>query len=121
MLNFSFFFSSFFSFGIFIPLNNSYANLCQASFLLTIRSAVSLANLLVILPAMSHFLISRLKVSVIKKDVWIARTTGIAGVFGALLIAFASSLGLLIPGGLLLWPIRSIALLTQPRINYICD
>ncbi|KAK9777815.1 putative Major facilitator superfamily domain-containing protein [Seiridium cardinale] len=70
----------------------------KAAFLLTIRSAVSLVALIIVLPALSQFLLTKPKVSPIRKDVWIARITGLAGILGSLLIALSSTPGLLIPG-----------------------
>ncbi|KAF3024910.1 hypothetical protein E8E14_012854 [Neopestalotiopsis sp. 37M] len=70
----------------------------KASFLLTTRSIVSLVVLILILPAMTQLLTKRFKVSVIQRDVWIARVTGLAGVVGALLIALASTPEILILG-----------------------
>ncbi|ETS73557.1 hypothetical protein PFICI_14503 [Pestalotiopsis fici W106-1] len=70
----------------------------KASFLLTIRSAVSLVVLILILPALTQLLTTRFKVSVIRRDVWVARLTGLAGVLGALLIALASTPEILISG-----------------------
>ncbi|KAI1869194.1 uncharacterized protein JN550_005824 [Neoarthrinium moseri] len=70
----------------------------KASFLLTIRSIVSLVVLIVVLPALTQLLTVRYKVGVIRRDVWITRVTGLAGVLGSLLIAFASTPDILILG-----------------------
>ncbi|KAH7027319.1 major facilitator superfamily transporter [Microdochium trichocladiopsis] len=61
----------------------------QAAFLLTIRSGSNLASSLIILPAISKLLTLKFSFSPVVKDAFIARATGIAGVFGALMIAFA--------------------------------
>ncbi|KAH8896378.1 MFS general substrate transporter [Thozetella sp. PMI_491] len=70
----------------------------KASFLLTIRSVASLLVLMAILPALGEFLTTRLKMSSTRKDIWIARITGLAGIFGSLLIAFAAQIDILILG-----------------------
>jgi hypothetical protein len=70
----------------------------QASFLLTIRSIVSFVVLILVLPAITHVLTKSFKMSVIRRDLWIARATGLAGVLGTLLIAFASTPDVLIIG-----------------------
>ncbi|KAK9414727.1 putative Major facilitator superfamily domain-containing protein [Seiridium unicorne] len=51
---------------------------------------VSLVALIIVLPALSQFLLTKSKVSSIRKDVWIARITGLAG-----LVSFALSGGML--------------------------
>jgi hypothetical protein len=65
---------------------------------MTIRSVVSLATLMVLLPALSHFLTAKLKLSARRSDILIARGTGLAGVIGALLVAFASTSDVLVIG-----------------------
>ena len=82
----------------YIPVHTHADLNAQASFLLTTRSIVSLVVLILILPAMTQLLTKRFKVSVIQRDVWIARVTGLAGVLGALLIALASTPEILILG-----------------------
>ncbi|KAK6073234.1 MFS transporter [Seiridium cupressi] len=70
----------------------------KASFLLTIRSIVSLIVLIIVLPVLSQFLVTKLKISAKRRDVWIASVTGLAGVIGTLLIAFAPTSEVLILG-----------------------
>ncbi|KAI4592928.1 hypothetical protein KJ359_010180 [Pestalotiopsis sp. 9143b] len=70
----------------------------KASILLTVRSVASLVVLVLILPALTQLLTTRFKVSVIRRDAWIARLTGLAGVIGALLIALAATSEILILG-----------------------
>ncbi|KAK1754313.1 major facilitator superfamily domain-containing protein [Echria macrotheca] len=70
----------------------------RASVLLTVRSVTMLVTLIVILPALSRFLTTRLRMSAVRKDLWIARATGIAGIVGALLIALAAKAPVLIIG-----------------------
>ena len=79
-------------------LQVSISNMSQASFLITVRSIVSLISLMVVLPGVNYLLVSKLKLGATHKDVWIARGTGLAGVIGALMIAFAETSDILIIG-----------------------
>ncbi|KAK5656383.1 hypothetical protein OQA88_4764 [Cercophora sp. LCS_1] len=61
----------------------------RATILLGIRGAMSIVTLLVLLPVASWFCLSRLGMSAVYKDIWLARTTGILAIIGCLITAAA--------------------------------
>ena len=61
----------------------------RAAFVLTIRSVANLVVLSVVLPTVAQFCLVKMKWSSLKKDLWLARVSGLIGICGALLIAFA--------------------------------
>ena len=63
----------------------------KATLLLTVRSAASLATLLVLLPVASWVCVGRLGMSGVSKDLWLARFSGVLGVVGCLMIAIADN------------------------------
>lgn len=74
----------------------------RAGFLLSLRAAINIILLLIILPALSHFLISKRSFSTKRKDLLLARISVLILVLGALLIA-ASSTSALTIFGLAIW------------------
>ncbi|KXJ88444.1 major facilitator superfamily domain-containing protein [Microdochium bolleyi] len=70
----------------------------RASFVLTIRSISNLAVLTLIMPLLSRTLLVNLHLHPAVKDLWIARFSGLVGVTGFLLIAFASQPAILCAG-----------------------
>ncbi|KAK3996392.1 major facilitator superfamily domain-containing protein [Cladorrhinum sp. PSN332] len=63
----------------------------DASFVLTIRSAVSLVNLLALMPIASWFCLRRLGMTGMAKDLWLGRLSAIIAVTGCLVIASAAN------------------------------
>lgn len=76
------------------------ANYSQASFLLTIRSLASLITLILVLPALTQILMTKFKMTILRRDLWIVRITGIAGILGSMLIALAPNPNVLVLGEL---------------------
>lgn len=63
----------------------------DATFILTIRHAASLATLLGVLPAASWFCLNRLGMQAVYKDLWLARASAALGAVGCLLVAAATN------------------------------
>jgi len=63
----------------------------EAAFLMTILTATSLITLLVILPATTHLCLTRLEMSGLSKDIWLARLSGFVQIVGCLVIALAGN------------------------------
>ncbi|KAK0733813.1 major facilitator superfamily domain-containing protein, partial [Lasiosphaeria miniovina] len=73
----------------------------KATMLLSIRSASSLATLVVLLPAASWFCLHRLAMAGVAKDLWLARISVACQASGCLVIGLASSGHMLLPA--LVW------------------
>lgn len=63
----------------------------DASIILTIRSAVSLLTMLVVMPIASRLCLQRLGMTGMAKDLWLARLSGIIAVIGCVIIAAAAN------------------------------
>ncbi|MCJ1351939.1 MAG: hypothetical protein MMC33_001923 [Icmadophila ericetorum] len=72
--------------------------IAQASFLLSLRAAVNLILLLLILPAISHLLTSKLHMQAKTKDLHVARWSALLLATGDFTIAFSPNLGILTTG-----------------------
>jgi hypothetical protein len=57
--------------------------------------------LIAVIPGLGQFLATKAKFSAVQKDLWVSRMTGLAGVIGSLVIAFAPSVPVLMIGD---WP-----------------
>lgn len=73
----------------------------QASYLISLRSGMSLASFLVLMPLLSSLLLRQLRFSSFKKDLTIARVAAVSGVLGYLLIFVAPTPTLLVTGCLI--------------------
>ena len=63
----------------------------DASIVLTIRNAVSLLTMLVVMPVASRLCLQRLGMTGMAKDLWLARLSGIIAVIGCVIIAAAAN------------------------------
>ncbi|MCJ1355488.1 MAG: hypothetical protein MMC33_005480 [Icmadophila ericetorum] len=72
--------------------------IAQAGFLLSIFSAVNVALLLLVLPAVSTFMLSRLGFSSNRKDLWLARFSITIGTMGCFMIAFSPNIPSVVVG-----------------------
>ena len=73
-------------------------SLAQAGFLLSIFSAVNVILLLLVLPAISTFMLAKLGFSSNRKDLWLARLSIILATAGCLIIAFSPNISSVVVG-----------------------
>jgi len=93
----------------------------KATLLLTIRSAATLATLLALLPFASWFCMTRLGMSGITKDIWLARISGLLSIVGALVIAAAVN-GYILSVGLVWLSLGGgISQLTRSLLNSLVE
>lgn len=93
----------------------------KAALLLTVRSAASLATLLVLLPLASWVCVSRLGMSALSKDIWLARISGILSVIGCLIIAVAANGSMLCVGLVWLSLGAGMSQLTRSLMNSLIE
>ncbi|KAK0656265.1 major facilitator superfamily domain-containing protein [Cercophora newfieldiana] len=93
----------------------------KATLLLTVRSVASVVTLLALLPLAGRFCVTRLGMSAMSKDLWLARLSGVFGVLGCLVIAVASNGNLLCVGLVWLSLGSGVSQLTRSLLNSLVE